>query len=88
MALTELNHYLLVAKNLERTKDFYCNVLGLELADRPDFGFPGYWLKIGDDDELFVHRDETHLRRSGTISLGQAHQVDDADLIWFQCGGE
>jgi catechol 2,3-dioxygenase-like lactoylglutathione lyase family enzyme len=53
MPLTELNHYLLVAKNLERTKNFYCDVLGLELADRPDFGFPGYWLKIGD--EICVH---------------------------------
>ncbi|HEU4665698.1 MAG TPA: adenylate/guanylate cyclase domain-containing protein [Dokdonella sp.] len=55
------------------------------LADRST---NGSWLKIGDDDELFVHRDETHLRRSGTISLGQAHQIDVADLIWFQCGGE
>jgi adenylate cyclase len=55
------------------------------LADRST---NGSWLKIGDDDELFVHRDETHLRRSGSISLGQAHQIDDADLIWFQCGGE
>lgn len=46
----------------------------------------GSWLKIGDDDELFVHRDETHLRRGGSISLGQVHQLDDADLVWFQCG--
>jgi catechol 2,3-dioxygenase-like lactoylglutathione lyase family enzyme len=53
MPLTELNHYLLVAKNLERTKKFYQDVLGLELAERPDFGFPGYWLKIGD--EICVH---------------------------------
>jgi catechol 2,3-dioxygenase-like lactoylglutathione lyase family enzyme len=53
MPLTELNHYLLVAKNLERTKDFYCNVLGMELAERPDFGFPGYWLKVGED--ICVH---------------------------------
>jgi len=53
MPLTELNHYLLVAKNLERTKKFYQDVLGLQLADRPDFGFPGYWLKIGE--EICVH---------------------------------
>ena len=53
MPLTELNHYLLVAKNLERTKTFYTEVLGLELAERPDFGFPGYWLKVGD--EICVH---------------------------------
>ena len=53
MPITELNHYLLVAKDLERTKDFYQKVLGLELADRPDFGFPGYWLKTGED--ICVH---------------------------------
>lgn len=53
MPLTELNHYLLVAKNLERTRKFYEDVLGLELAERPDFGFPGYWLKAGDD--ICVH---------------------------------
>jgi catechol 2,3-dioxygenase-like lactoylglutathione lyase family enzyme len=53
MPLTELNHYLLVAKNLERTRKFYEEVLGMELAERPDFGFPGYWLKIGDD--ICVH---------------------------------
>jgi len=45
MPVTGLNHYLIVAKNLERTRDFYCKVLGMELAERPDFGFPGYWLR-------------------------------------------
>jgi catechol 2,3-dioxygenase-like lactoylglutathione lyase family enzyme len=48
MPVTELNHYLLVAKNLEKTRKFYQQVLGLKLAsERPDFGFPGYWLKAG-----------------------------------------
>jgi catechol 2,3-dioxygenase-like lactoylglutathione lyase family enzyme len=53
MPITELNHFLLVARDLERTKDFYQKVLGLEVADRPDFGFPGYWLKTGDN--ICVH---------------------------------
>jgi catechol 2,3-dioxygenase-like lactoylglutathione lyase family enzyme len=53
MALTELNHYLLVARDLEKTKDFYCDVLGFELADRPDFGFPGYWLQV--NGKICVH---------------------------------
>jgi catechol 2,3-dioxygenase-like lactoylglutathione lyase family enzyme len=47
MPLTSLNHYLIVSKNLERSKNFYRKVLGLNLAARPDFGFPGYWLKAG-----------------------------------------
>ena len=54
MPITELNHFLLVAKDLERTKDFYCRVLGMEVdKQRPDFGFPGYWLKTGG--EICVH---------------------------------
>lgn len=54
MPVTELNHYLLVAKNLEKTKNFYQKVLGLKLAsERPDFGFPGYWLKAGQN--ICVH---------------------------------
>ena len=54
MPITELNHFLLVAKDLERTKDFYCQVLGFEIdRERPDFGFPGYWLKA--NGETCVH---------------------------------
>jgi catechol 2,3-dioxygenase-like lactoylglutathione lyase family enzyme len=53
MPITELNHFLLVAKDLEKTREFYQKVLGLELAERPDFGFPGYWLKTGED--ICVH---------------------------------
>ena len=48
MPITALNHYLIVSKNLERSRKFYEQVLGMELAERPDFGFPGYWLKTGD----------------------------------------
>jgi catechol 2,3-dioxygenase-like lactoylglutathione lyase family enzyme len=49
MPITDINHYLVVSKNLERSKKFYQEVLGLQLAaERPDFGFPGYWLKAGD----------------------------------------
>ena len=54
MPITELNHFLLVAKDLDRTKDFYCRVLGMEVdTQRPDFGFPGYWLKA--NGETCVH---------------------------------
>ncbi|HEX6530776.1 MAG TPA: VOC family protein [Burkholderiales bacterium] len=53
MPITSLNHYLIVSRNLERSKKFYQDVLGLEVAERPDFGFPGYWLKTGDN--ICVH---------------------------------
>jgi adenylate cyclase len=45
----------------------------------------GTWVKIGNE-ELLVHRDAFHLRRSGTISLGQAHAAEDVALLHFECG--
>jgi len=53
MPLTGLNHYLIVSRNLERSRRFYEDVLGMQLAERPDFGFPGYWLRLGED--ICVH---------------------------------
>lgn len=53
MPVTGINHYLVVSRDLERSKSFYEQVLGLKVADRPDFGFPGYWLKTGED--ICVH---------------------------------
>jgi len=44
MPVTELNHYLIRANNLERTKDFYCKVLGFELCRGRTFRSQAYWL--------------------------------------------
>ncbi len=48
MPLNALNHYTLRPVNLENTKDFYVDVLGLPVGYRPPLGFPGYWLYCGD----------------------------------------
>ena len=47
----------------------------------------GTWAKLGEDDELRLHRDEIHLRKTGTISLGQAGAVNKEDVLTFQCTG-
>jgi catechol 2,3-dioxygenase-like lactoylglutathione lyase family enzyme len=47
MPLHQLQHYTIEPTDLEKTKDFYCNVLGLEVGERPPLGFPGYWLYSG-----------------------------------------
>jgi catechol 2,3-dioxygenase-like lactoylglutathione lyase family enzyme len=85
MPITALNHFLLVSKNLERTRDFYCRVLGFEVAqERPDFGFPGYWLRA--NGEISVHlasqlpnkiRDQFLLKKhpKGTAGSGQVDHI-------------
>jgi len=47
MPLGALQHYTIEPSNLEATKDFYCEALGLENGERPAMGFPGYWLYSG-----------------------------------------
>ena len=46
MPLTELNHYFVRAKDLERSRRFYCDALGFEVMPRPTLAFPGYWLGV------------------------------------------
>jgi adenylate cyclase len=41
------------------------------------------YVRIGQDDELRVHRDEFHLRKSGTISLGQSVAINANDIIYY-----
>jgi len=48
MPLNALHHVTVKTANLEVTRDFYRDILGLEVGSRPDLDFPGYWLYCGD----------------------------------------
>ena len=42
-----IDHVSVLVKNADRSRDFYQAVLGLKVLDRPNLGFPGYWLDLG-----------------------------------------
>jgi len=46
MALS-LNHVSIRTTDIEATRRFYVDVLGLQAGPRPDFPFPGHWLYQG-----------------------------------------
>ena len=48
MAIEKLEHYLILTDDLDATRDFYVETLGLRVGERPPFPFPGYWLYAGD----------------------------------------
>lgn len=70
MPLTELNHYFVRANDLERSKRFYCEVLGFEPMPRPDFPFSGYWLGVGG--KIQVHMGQHGIPHSGLYFLGSS----------------
>jgi len=47
MALT-LNHFTIRTTDLDASRHFYADVLGLTVGPRPDFPFPGLWMYRGD----------------------------------------
>jgi catechol 2,3-dioxygenase-like lactoylglutathione lyase family enzyme len=47
MPVEMLEHYTIRCASLERTRDFYRDVLGLTVGERPNFPFKGYWLYLG-----------------------------------------
>ena len=43
-----MQHYMVLSKDLEKTRAFYCDVLGLRTGPRPPFDFEGLWIYAGD----------------------------------------
>ena len=48
MPLEQIDHYAIRTSKLEESREFYEDLLGLSVGDRPEFPFPGHWLYIGD----------------------------------------
>lgn len=55
-----IHHVSLPVKNLEESKKFYEEILGLKEIKRPPFDFPGAWYQVGDRQlHLIVHSKST-----------------------------
>jgi catechol 2,3-dioxygenase-like lactoylglutathione lyase family enzyme len=81
MPLTELNHYFVRVLDLERTKDFYVDVLGFEVMPRPDFPFNGYWLGV--NGKIQVHMGQAGIENEELYYLGTTKEsaLDNSGVI-------
>lgn len=77
MKLDGIHHVSINVSDVPAAQDFYVNVLGLELLDRPDFGFPGAWLRSGEQEVHLIGVD------SGPPLKEQhfAFRVDSLDAV-------
>jgi len=63
-----LNHFTVIAEDYERTLAFYTQLLGLEIGQRPDLGFPGAWLYAGGRAVVHLYADRpVPAQRAGVI---------------------
>jgi glyoxylase I family protein len=60
MQIQAIHHVSLIVNDTSRALRFYCGVLGLPQADRPDLGFPGAWLQVGEVQQIHLLELENH----------------------------
>jgi len=67
MMIRGIHHVSLNVTDLERSRRFYREILGLEEIERPPFPFPGAWFSAGDGQHLhlIVHPGATHRGEKG-----------------------
>ena len=54
MSIQSMNHFTVLARDLDATKAFYVGLLGLAEGPRPPFTFPGAWLYVGGQAVLHI----------------------------------
>jgi glyoxylase I family protein len=47
ISVTSFDHVTIICANLEATRRFYVDVLGMTEVPRPAFRFPGLWFQVG-----------------------------------------
>jgi catechol 2,3-dioxygenase-like lactoylglutathione lyase family enzyme len=83
MPITQMQHYMVLSKNLEKTRHFYCDVLGLRTGFRPPFDFEGLWIYVGDVAVVHVAT-QTSYEVSGRVeAAGKRHGSGSVDHIAF-----
>jgi len=61
MEIAAIHHVALTVSDIERSRRFYREILGMKEIPRPPFPFPGAWFQIGDSQQfhLIVHNRAT-----------------------------
>jgi len=82
-----IDHVTLIVKDLDRSRDFYVGVLGMDEVPRPGFSFGGSWFQAGPSQiHLILEHDQSSPaglpgpgeRAAATRTHHFAFEVDDA----------
>ena len=91
MPLHHLEHFLIQTADLDGTRDWYVNTLGMRVGPSPDFKFPVVWLYIGDTDVLHLTVGGKNVSDNRKAYLGQqseaTHGSGVVDHVAFRATG-
>jgi catechol 2,3-dioxygenase-like lactoylglutathione lyase family enzyme len=82
MPSPRLQHVLVLTDDLEATRAFYCDILGLEAGERPQLPFPGYWLYS--EGVACLHIAERGPYDAHASSMGLAAKGSPVDHVAFE----
>jgi glyoxylase I family protein len=68
-----IHHVSLPVTDVERSKRFYREILGLREIERPPFDFPGAWFQLGDDQLHLIVHDGSTMRGSKGVDGRDIH---------------
>ena len=83
-----MEHFLVLTDDIEKTKEFYCDGLGMNDGFRPELDFPGYWVYLGDIPVVHIaeHRSYIDWTRTVNIPISSGPPGTGAlDHIAFNC---
>jgi catechol 2,3-dioxygenase-like lactoylglutathione lyase family enzyme len=90
--LSHIEHYLIAADDIEQTRDWYCDVLGMQEGWHPDFGFPVVWLYLDGRDVVHITQSAKNAGDNQKTYLGRTSQNTGAgtgaiDHVAFRATG-
>jgi len=79
--ISGLNHYNLRSdpETMEQLKEFYTNIVGLNLGYRPPFESNGYWLYAGGKDVLHLSETKENLKKQYHVDATFDHMAFSAN---------
>jgi catechol 2,3-dioxygenase-like lactoylglutathione lyase family enzyme len=86
MPLTKMEHYLVLTDDIDATRDFYCEALGMQAGSRPPLAFPGHWVYLGDTPCIHIAEWRTytaHQQKKGAEVSTRAEGTGPVDHIAF-----
>jgi catechol 2,3-dioxygenase-like lactoylglutathione lyase family enzyme len=85
MSVAALDHVLVLSDDLDASRDFYVEVVGLQVGERPQLEFPGYWLYAeGPSACLHLADRSAYLGHLPTLGLDAGQRASgDVDHIAF-----